>query len=114
MARKRVDALDERVRTLRVAADRLREEYVAVRRRVHALEVAVEGPPDGYAAPTRSQTDSTGLEVALSEYLEGPTTTNLDPGDEATDEEVAAAIQAVEEDLDEEADDECGDDILIT
>lgn len=113
MARDRVDALDDRVRRLLVVTDHLREEHAAVRRRVRSLETAVDDSSDGCSAPTRARSDPGRSAANISASPAERSTTDQNSVDEATHEEVAAAIPAVEPDRDETADEERDDDILI-
>ena len=83
MTRDRVDALDERVRGVRAAVERLDEKHATVREQLQALEAAVDGVP----SPDSSSTPRSVLAECTSTETEQT---------EATDEDVAAAVRAVE------------------
>lgn len=94
MARDRVDALDERVRRLLATSDHLREEHAAVRKRIRSLEGTVADTSGGCVAPTRAWADSDCHTTNISPPLGGQITLEPQSVDEASDEEVAAAISA--------------------
>lgn len=85
MTRDRVDALDERVRGVRAAVEALDEKHVKVRKQLQALEAAVDAvpSPDSSATPASVVAESTPPETDHAE---------------ATDEDVATAVCAVEAD----------------
>lgn len=84
MARDRVDTLDRRVRRLRAAIEALDEEHAAVREKVRTIEDALDGSP-------ASAGGSTGREPPADSATPEP------EDSEASDEEVAAAVRAVED-----------------
>jgi len=85
MTRERLDALDERVRGVREAVEGLDETHVRVRRRLQAVEAAVDAvpAPENSSTPTARRTDTAAPEPEHAE---------------ATDADVAAAVHAVEAD----------------
>jgi biopolymer transport protein ExbB/TolQ len=116
MTRDRVDALDERVRGVRAAVERLEEKHVTVRRQLQALEAAVDGvpAPDSSSTPGSVLAESASAETAHAESASAETahaesasaeTAHAESASaetahaeaaEATDEDVAAAVRAVE------------------
>lgn len=86
MARNRVEGLDQRVRRLRAAIKGLEEEHAAARERVHTIEVMLDDS---------SSQDSESPPSALSDSA-----SPVPERSEASDEEVAAAVRAVEDDRD--------------
>jgi hypothetical protein len=86
MTRDRVDALNERVREIKTAVECLDKVQLRVRRQLETVEAAVDGStiPGSPSILPQMLADSTSSETEHSE---------------ATDEEVAAAVRAFEEDF---------------
>lgn len=87
MARDCVDALDQRVRRLRAAIEALDEEHAVARERVRTIEVVLDDSPSPDSGPPSS---------ALTDSV-----SPVSERSEASDEDVAAAVRAVEDDRDE-------------
>ena len=87
MARDRVDILDERIRRLRAAVDALSEEHTAARERVQTVEVVLDDSSsrNGGSTPPSALADSASPVPERSE---------------ASDEDVAAAVRAIEDNSD--------------
>lgn len=100
MSRGRIDSLETRVRELRATTERLQEEQATVQKRIRALEATVDGSssPNSYSTSTDTHVDTAS---SVSE----------NPG--ASDEEVAAAVRAIEDDLDEERNEDDEDIIVV-
>ncbi len=100
MTRDRISALDERVSRLREATAELDDQNETIHRRIHELETVVDGSPslDRAAPSTHAPTRSAPPEEA---------------NQEASDEDVAKAVRAVERGVDESAADPCDDIIVV-
>lgn len=100
MTRDRTRSLDERVSRLREATAELDEQNATIHRRINELEVVVDGSPslDRDAPSTHVPTKSAAPGEARQE---------------ASDEDVANAVRAVERDVDEGATDACDEIIVV-
>ena len=99
MTRDRTRTLDERVSRLREATVELDEQNATIHRPINELEVVVDGSPSlDRAAP--------------STHAPTKVTTPGEARQEASDEDVAEAVRAVERDVDEGAT-EASDEIIV-